>query len=835
MSSLRNSLVFVASALCLRAGEIVLPSAALEREGIVNAIYRTNSLVTGKGRLEIRWTDLHGRAVEDRKLSVTLTDENEAPFPLDLRRAAAMKNTLRVRFTLDGVNKKNEPDRRDEQAEIEFLARPPREPWWDYRIVMWQQYPPDRWPALKQIGINAGQYVGRNKPPAGFVFNNDLQWYAENIATDFYAEYHRWRPDRRVNWSYYEAKELYKKDPAGKEAFKRNPSLSDPVWLKKIHDRLVDVTRAQSPYRPIFYDLGDESGIADLSAYWDFDFSDHSLNEMRRWLKERYGALDALNRQWGTSFTAWERVTPETTNQAMKRTDANFSSWADHKEWMDVAFARALKTGVDAIHSVDPSAYVGIAGAQMPGWGGYDYARLTEVLNFFEPYDIGNNIEIIRSIAPGTPVVTTSFARGPSERHRIWYELLHGARGQILWDDKFEFVNSDGTIGPRGAETKPYYTELRGGLAALLINSERQSDPIAIHYSQASFRTDWMLHHQPKGDAWVNRTASSERLDSDFLRLRESYCRLVEDLGLQYDFVSYLQLEAGVLGRRGYRVLILPDSNSLSEREAEAIRDFVGRGGIVVTTSEPGVFDEHSRRLDKPRLTDISAKLARIPGDVLNYHQHRLIGKEAAVYEAARKILAQGAVEPAFRAAEVGVEIHRFRNGGATIVGLLTNPQLRVNELGPPEFKSNQRFEKPRSVRLPLAGDAFVYDVRRGRALGRPREIATDLDPYEPAIYALLPSQPSQLRISAPGRVARGANANISVSIISPAQVHVFHLDVIDPSGKTVDHYSGNLRAPAGRAGKLIPIAYNDPAGKWEIRVRDALTGQSASTGLEVF
>ena len=32
---------------------------------------------------------------------------------------------------------------------------------------------------------------------------------------------------------------------------------------------------------------------------------------------------------------------------------------------------------------------------------------------------------------------------------------------------------------------------------------------------------------------------------------------------------------------------------------------------------------------------------------------------------------------------------------------------------------------------------------------------------------------------------------------------------------------------PEGHAGKVIPIAVNDPAGRWEIRVRDVLTGQS--------
>ena len=85
---------------------------------------------------------------------------------------------------------------------------------------------------------------------------------------------------------------------------------------------------------------------------------------------------------------------PMTTDEAMKRSDDNFSGWSDFKEWMDISYADALRMGTDAIHSVDPEAYVGIGGGQMPGWGGYDYSRMVKSLTAIEPYDIGDNIEI---------------------------------------------------------------------------------------------------------------------------------------------------------------------------------------------------------------------------------------------------------------------------------------------------------------------------------------------------------------------------------------------------------------------------------------------------------
>ena len=47
-------------------------------------------------------------------------------------------------------------------------------------------------------------------------------------------------------------------------------------------------------------------------------------------------------------------------------------------------------------------------------------------------------------------MVTTGFANGKWEKHRVWYELLHNNRGLIIWDQKHEYVGDDGKPG-RGA------------------------------------------------------------------------------------------------------------------------------------------------------------------------------------------------------------------------------------------------------------------------------------------------------------------------------------------------------------------------------------------------
>jgi hypothetical protein len=826
---MRASLIIASiSVLACSAADLQLPSTALERNATVTAVFRTNPQATGKGTLAIRWTDVLGRVVEDRSIPIELTDETEIRFPLDIRRAAAMLNDITARFTLDGVRKDGKPDHRDETVSASFVAKPPDRAWQDYAIIMWQNHNAEQFATLKMLGVNGGQYTGRSKTPPEFLLKNDLRWYVENIATDFYSEYHRYRPDRIQHWSYLQAKELFKKDMTSKEAFKRHPSLSDRAWLSKIHDRLVDAARFASPYRPFFYDLGDESGIADLAAFWDFDFSDHSLDAMREWLKERYGTLAALNRQWGREFTRWEEAVPDTTREAMQRPGENFSSWSDHKEWMDIAFARAIEMGVDAVRSVDPDAYVAIAGGQMPGWGGYDYARLSRVLTAIEPYDIGNNIEILRSLNPSLPFVTTAFARGNWEKHRIWYEALHGARGNIIWDEKFEMAPPAGGVGDRGREVAAYYNELRGGVGALLINSVRQSDPIAIHYSQPSMRVEWMLAQRPKGDAWVDRTSATERRDSDFLRVRESYCKLIEDLGLQYRFMSYGQVEAGELLKGGYRVLILPRSSALSAAEAREIRIFVESGGRVIADGEPGAFDDHALRLPESSLAGV--RIERV--NAIAYLQDRLVKREGPAREAMRKLLDEAGVHPAFEvrdetnARAFGVETHTFRHGPATIIGLLGNPQQRVDELGPPEFKSNQRFETARNLRIIAPAEMYAYDVRAGKALGRVKEVPIALGPYEPALIAFSPEPVTPIRITGPARIERGSTANIGLD-----RAAVVHVDIVSPTGAIVPHYSGN---GVGKASFSIPFAMNDAPGKWTIRVKDTLSGATQTATIEV-
>ncbi len=578
---------------------------------------------------------------------------------------------------------------------------------WDgYQIIEWQARDAAQLATLKRLGVTAGTVIanrdGSGTPIARQIaplLANGMRWYVENIATDFYAPYHRWFPDHAVNWRFVEAQQRYRANSTDRAALWRDPSLLASEWQQKIRARLAATVREQARYRALYYSLGDETGIADLSAFWDFDLSPASLAGMRDWLRHEYGSLAALNAEWDTHFVRWSEVRPETTREAMRRGDDNFAAWADFKAWMDVAFARALRVGTDAVHAADPRAFAAIEGVQIPGWGGYDYSLLTQAVDVMEVYDL----PLARSLNPRLIMLSTSFGSTPRDLHAIWRGVLQGSRGLILWDDDNSIVRPDATLGERGRGYADIFAELRGPLGALLTDCQPQVAPVAILYSPASFRTQWMLDHRPQGDAWMTRSAEDE-LGSNAVRdAMRAYAQALAHIGVQPQFLSDQMLANGALERRGIRLLILPHVIALSEAAAHAMQRFAQSGGSVIADTQPGLFDSHSRRLPQP----LSTAAQVVP-------------------EAKGEYLSRAGVSPPLHvdAPNDDVEIHVCRHHGRTAVALQRDfsPQI-TNGV----------------VQLTLPHPAEIVDLRQRRSLGRTASVVLTLDPVTPTILSIAP------------------------------------------------------------------------------------------------
>jgi hypothetical protein len=595
-------------------------------------------------------------------------------------------------------------------------------PFDEFQLIMWQDHPRAQTAGLANLGFTATKLRGTNGQidPANLADKqaSGLPWYVENLATDFYAPYHRWVPDHTVTWLFDAAKARLRADPADTGVFVREPGLSDPAWLTAIQARLEGVVHDQSRFHPLFYNLADEAGIGDLAAAWDADIAPASLAAMRQWLKTQYADVAALNRQWGTAFADWDAVVPELTSAAMRRTDDNYSAWADFKAWMDIAFARAVRAGTDAVHRADATALAGLEGGQVPGWGGYDYSLLAPAVDVMEIYEYGGSLDLALAANPQLIALRTSFATGPRATHDAWHNLLHGGRGIVVWDAQDDVVLPDGSAGPRGVAIAELVASLRA-VAPAVMAAAPSFDPVAVLYSQASFRTRWMLDQRPKGAAWNSRDAAREYEDNAWRASRRQVLERLAAIAVQPRILSSGMLEAGALRRDGLRVLILPHAIALSETEAAEIRAFAERGGSVLADTEPGVFDQHSRRLPAPSL----AGIARVPEAMLL--SGGADGPEALAAVAA--LLREAGVSPRaeLRGPDgllaTGVEARWLQRGDTTILAL----------------QAAAPWQAPGQIELRLAAPATVTDLR---VAGPPRQaqlVSVVLDPVAPTILSL--------------------------------------------------------------------------------------------------
>ena len=585
-----------------------------------------------------------------------------------------------------------------------------------YQLIMWQEHTPAETEGLRRLGFTAAKL----RATGGQVDAADraqriatgLPYYLENIATDFYAPYHRYTPGKPVTWLFDAAKARRRADPADTSVFLREPSLSDPLWLARIAARLQTLARAHAPH-PLFYNLADEAGIGDLAAAWDADLSPASLTAMRAWLQTQYPSLPALNAEWATAFASWDDVTPELTDTALRRTDDNYAAWADFKAWMDVAFARAVRAGTDALHDADPAALAGLEGGQVPGWGGYDYGLLAPALDLMEIYDVGDSTALARAANPGLVLLRTSY--GPGDSADAWRHLLQGGRGTIVWNEDNGVVAPDGTPKPRGRELAALATDLRA-LAPTLQASRPALDPVAVFVSQPSFRLQWLLDRKPGGGAWSDRSAGREYEDNAWRAARRETLQRLLGLGLQPHLIT--SLNADTLA--GLRVLILPHALALSDADIAAIRAFAASGGHVYADTPPGLFDAHLRRraVAPPGLAELPEALQRagVPPDSAGLDAQAALLAGAGVMPRARFRAPNGARAP-------GLEARWFHRDDADILSI----QPVAAYAAPPEI--DVEFPTP----------VIVHDLRRPAPPQSGTRIQLRLESADPVLLTIKP------------------------------------------------------------------------------------------------
>jgi hypothetical protein len=379
----------------------------------------------------------------------------------------------------------------------------------------------------------------------------------------------------------------------------RKPCLTDPATLAAVDDFFGKIGPACLRHEPIGIILTDEWEY--MSYRWaeepgeDLCHSPTCLAAYREFLKKDYGTLEAVNREWGTEHKDWEEIEPVLAKDVVKR--ENKSPLIDAWRFNEWKIGEFLARTESAARKYYPAARVGLSGTRpADGRAGYDYWRIM------------SRSHMIQNYGGPMPRQSQSF-QTPEHFVSLWFGYSSNFRetaGDLVWRSlaaNFDAVTNYATFPDFGTYWPDYtptpatkaiadaYAETQRGIAPLLKGARRVTDPIAIHYSQVSAHIA-ELGLVPK----VRRQSFDANLTS--------LCQLLTDSGYQFRYVSYEEIEQGVLQKEGFRLLVLPMSTAISDREAAQMRAFVEGGGTLFADGFAGLYDGHGKVRDKGALDE---------------------------------------------------------------------------------------------------------------------------------------------------------------------------------------------------------------------------------------
>lgn len=667
-----------------------------------------------------------------------------------------------------------------------------------------------------------------------------------------------------------------------KQQLQRTPCLVDPVWREAVKAKLLDRVNATMPPGAMDYCMGDEMSLTDYTRYFDYDWSPASLADFRTWLQQRYRGVADLNKSWGTDFQTFDQVLPLTLDEAVKV--ANPAPWAEFRLYMNDQIAGFYRFVQDTIRSVDPNAKCGLSGTQSPEAGnGMDWFLLSDAFSYYHSYNTSWSNEMRRSFhrrggADQSPYNGGYSAVNPDAEYRLWWCLFHDTRGISAWTTSL-FFNGDLTESQSGADTKAHLETFRRGLWRLVRAGTRQHDGIALYYSMPTIIAGALMNEEKNINAY-----------------RDAWVKLLEDAGLQYEFVAAPEVERGLLDDGEFKVVVLPYTLALSRGEVAALKRFVERGGTILASRRCGVRDELCRPQSPALLDDLfgvreegeqkavepvikltaacgglaAGEIIRTPVGASNL---KLTGGQALATSAdgAAPALIRG---PGGRAVLLNLDLanfeaeRRFRSPTekqvkALIGQLLADAGVRPKypatlqsgaapQLEMARYKLDgiellcllNADDKPNVATIALGGEKQVYDLRAESDRGRLNSLQVPLEPKCARVYALCDGPFPAPTLRAAGEVARAAGTGdaavpgrlaLTVGRAAAAPTRqLVRLTVATPDGTVHPEQQQTVWVTGGPVETSLPLALDSPTGNWTITATDVLTGQSARATVAV-
>ncbi|MFA7172347.1 MAG: beta-galactosidase [Kiritimatiellia bacterium] len=770
-----------------------------------------------KAKLKVQLWDNFGRLLDEKEMDAVGA---ETAFTLEIREALSL--ILKVKAILSG----GQAYVISEKAQ-EFAVAADRDKEKDYTFIMWPSYEPSDYLAplitrqFYELGVDADFPAGReialrsriaarsNLGTVPYMFGTFGAWGSAEACTNNI----------------------------------RKPCLNDPVYREGLKASMTN-------YAPLLRDLGNPSYCLTIQgaltrSSQEFCFCPICVKGFQEYLKKEYGSLKALNKEWDSKYALWEEIQPVTLAEAKK--SGQLARWTDFRVYMEAVFTDLNAFCKREIQAVDPGAIVGFCEPlNASSTRGMSWWKLLSAVDMCGVYvtPLGSHTviqkEIVRSFLKDGRKGTSSGVWVGSymiaehlNRAIPWHNLFN--EGDAIWD--WYGYDGYGTGGYLALTPDlaplPYFQtltseikEIKGGIGKLLLNSQRENDGIVIYYSP-------LTHH-----------AYTLTEGNDPVSCHLGFIKVLEDIGLQYNYISNEQIEQGELVKRGYKALVLPCALAMSAPEVEKIKDFVCQGGLVMADYTPAIMDNHCKALDTSPLAEVFGKFGTelktqgfgkgkgvyLDKFLADYRALRPSGKEGLLRDAIEKILKEFGIEPKLNIAlssgeKLGaVESVFFSNGSVKYLCLLRDYLVE----GP----------TTQNVTVRLLAKYHIYDTRAGIYLGNMEEAKITLDQGGAKVLALLPYKVTGLDVVLDRRECRpGETLGWQVKVRGSAELfstHVVRAEWVNPGGKIVPYYAENVLAPQGRYKGKKTLAQNESAGRWTLRLRDVATGAFAEQSFSV-